>query len=675
MVSQNVLSSGAVALSAASLVVSSGTKVQSSNNSVTLTSVGNVTLQPGSRVSANRGNGQVGINSTAAGSAIDVSGAITAQKAEISTVAGNDAINLFQLPVNVPLTVNGGTASSSLYIPGTAGNDTFNINAASVELVGVETVTYSKINALDIESLAGNDTFNVNGTSATKGTTLNGTGSDTLHLSTNASANAPVLFDVSANDNGPNTVFVTGNLAGGDEIVAASNGYVTDSNLPVPPTAPGIGDVISTGLQLQYASNTTALNFTLPGASSKLWFLGSQAATMVQALGANDAVYIGGAPTGITVGGTQATFHPMQHTGPTGTASATFLNSITVNGTAGAGTALSFDDSQGATVTAGILDPTSVRGLGEDQTNVHFQFTGIHNLTLNLGNTGGQQFTVDDTLADTTGNVTINAGSGYSNLVTVYQTTAPLVVTGTFAGTGTKTDVVFVDCTGTSAIANALLADAPGSGSPATTARLTGFGPITDVTFSGFGEADLNEGSGGNTLTLNTSATSAALNVNAGSGDDILNVLQIGATTNLNGNAAHDTVNVIVPSTLSNLSDLTMLNLPPQVTQVVIDNSGNSTAVNWEADNDNEMGYVHSGTTLYAVPELERRRRRPDQGRKVGQRYARRVERRKPGQWNRRHHQGHIGDRPQRAVIRLRQQLRQLQQYDGYHPLHQPYFA
>src|SRR5262249_45633738 len=158
--------------------------------------------------------------------------------------------------------------------------------------------------------------------------------------------------------------------------------------------------------------------------------------------------------------------------------SPTFTSSLSVTGVAPNGDSLTFDDSQGA-VTQGFLNPTSISGLGEDTTKVSFQFSGIHNLTLKLGNASSQQFTVNGTFADPTGSVAINTGPGNNNLVTLLGSSTPLTVTG---GGGTGNDLVFDDSAGTSAI-NATLADAAGG------TLVSGFGPIGNVTFSGFAES------------------------------------------------------------------------------------------------------------------------------------------------------------------------------------------
>ena len=96
-------------------------------------------------------------------------------------------------------------------------------------------------------------------------------------------------------------VNLTANSGGNDTIVAVPNGDVTGTGLPTFASAPFAEDVIGAGLQLQLASLAAppinyTLNITLPGAGDKLYLLGSQAATNVNADAINDTVLVGGAP-------------------------------------------------------------------------------------------------------------------------------------------------------------------------------------------------------------------------------------------------------------------------------------------------------------------------------------------------------------------------------------------
>src|SRR5262249_14058643 len=150
---------------------------------------------------------------------------------------------------------------------------------------------------------------------------------------------------------------------------------------------------------------------------------------------------------------------------------------------------------------------------------VSFQFTGIHNLTLDLGDSSSQQFTVNNTFTDSTGKVTIDLGSGASNMVTVLRTGAPLVVTGT----GSSNLLVVDNSTATSATTSV-----PPTDIDTPTSRLAGFGPVADLTFSGIAEIDLKQGSASDVLSLNTSVSSLAVKAFGNGGDDTYNVSHVG---------------------------------------------------------------------------------------------------------------------------------------------------
>ena len=155
------------------------------------------------------------------------------------------------------------------------------------------------------------------------------------------------------------------------------------------PLAANAGDVISAGLQLQYASNITSLSITVPGAGSNVTLLGSQAPTTVQENAANDTVLVGGAPAAIALGGgLTASFTASQNLGG---ATPAFSSPVTVTGTAGNGDGLIFDDSQGGLTSGqGDLNPTSISNVGENSAKVSYQFTGIHLLTVDLPNSSSQ---------------------------------------------------------------------------------------------------------------------------------------------------------------------------------------------------------------------------------------------------------------------------------------------
>src|SRR5262249_9815410 len=105
----------------------------------------------------------------------------------------------------------------------------------------------------------------------------------------------------------------------------------------------------------------------------------------------------------------------------------------------------------------------------------------------------------------------------------------------------------------------------------------------SDLTFSGFGEADLNEGVASDTLALNTSVSTLAVKVLGNGGDDTFNVRHVGQSMFLQGDTGQDTVNVILPDSPANHADL--LNLSFLVEHLNVDNTANPGAVSWQVDN------------------------------------------------------------------------------------------
>ena len=211
----------------------------------------------------------------------------------------------------------------------------------------------------------------------------------------------------------------------------------------------------------------------------------------------------------------------------------------------------------------GQLNPTSVAGLGEDTSNTAFLFTGINDLSLLLGHASGMRFTVNGTFTDAAGNGRDQHGhrrQQHGHCGAIKHPTGPYRRRRWFHRIF---DSTLIEC------------DPPsrsGDVTGTTNARLTGFGPIGDVTFGGFAEAQLLEGSGSDTLSLNTSVATLAVKVYGNGGDDTFNVEHVGQSMYLEGDSGQDVVNVIIPDAPGNHSDL--LNLSFLAEQVNVDNTG-----------------------------------------------------------------------------------------------------
>ena len=130
---------------------------------------------------------------------------------------------------------------------------------------------------------------------------------------------------------------------------------------------------------------------------------------------------------------------------------------------------------------------------------------------------------------------------------------------------------------------------------------MTGFGPIGLVTFRAIQEVDLDEGSASNTLTLNTSVPTLAVDAFGNGGDDIFNVSHVGQAMFLDGGTGQDTVNVTIAGAPASRTDLLNLSLQ-SIAHLVVDNTANSGAVNWEVENGDTLGFVQSGAYTALLP-------------------------------------------------------------------------
>ena len=484
-VAEDVASNADITLTtAADFLLNGGVTVQSTAGAVTIAAAGNVTLPAQSTVAAAKTVTIDGdLTGASGGSTIDLSGRLRATSAQITTGSADDAVFVHQLPYNTPLSVDTGAGNDLLQIDGTAGNNTFTVTATQVAVQtpqGSAQINYAHVESLTIDSkptahLGGNDTFTVNGTSASLLTTIEtGDGNDALVVNASVQTgatvqNTPLLFVGGA---GINTVQVNG-TGTGDQIVLANEALAEHG-----------ADVVGAGLQLQY-EDASQLTLNTLGGNSTVYVLGTRVPTTIQTGAGNNTVDLGGNlatnPT-ITVpaaGGSQSFTAPETLDG--------FEQTLTFQG--GAGTnALNVDDRNDQSARYPVLDTNTLLGLGETQPQPgvpSLMFTGVTGMTVSLGS-GGGQFTVNNTFTASSPNAfTLNTGTGDEN-VTVFAASVPLVLHG---GSG-QNEVHFDGSELTTAILGAVL----GQGPTAAQAHLTGFGPIGDVLFDGFAQADLDLG-------------------------------------------------------------------------------------------------------------------------------------------------------------------------------------
>ena len=135
-------------------------------------------------------------------------------------IKGGSGDDKIEYNVNAPVDIEGGTGFNTLVLMGTEGNDTFVVTPTGVFGDGLN-VTYSKIQALTIDTLEGDDTVYVLGTTAGVVTTINGgvgektyvVGGDVTGTVVSQSANGlstSAESTVASGDIGYNGIFVQG---------------------------------------------------------------------------------------------------------------------------------------------------------------------------------------------------------------------------------------------------------------------------------------------------------------------------------------------------------------------------------------------------------------------------------------------------------------------------------
>ena len=235
------------------------------------------------------------------------------------------------------------------------------------------------------------------------------------------------------------------------------------------------------------------------------------------------------------------------------------------------------------------------------------QYTGFNALTANFG---AGALNVVNTIA---GTVTINTGyfpqtvTSPVNIVSVYTSQASqLSINDQPANDPQGNDTVNFNASTWPLAVNASLADASSTGPT----DLTGFGPIGSVAFTGFGLANLDEGTASGTLSLDVLS---ALTVNAygGAANATFDVYHVGSAANsfeapvameIKGNSGNDTTNVIIPDSPANHPDL--LHLSADVAHLVVDNTAYAGAVNWETVDGSLLDYGVGTTSTPNTPLL-----------------------------------------------------------------------
>ncbi|MCA9138153.1 MAG: hypothetical protein KDB00_15385, partial [Planctomycetales bacterium] len=579
-IQDDVLASGPIFMSSNFMNVEEDTVVRSNNASTTLEIENYLETRTGSRIASPSIVTLQGLGN--ADHTFNVYGSLSANRVDIIGEGGVDRVQLFQYPDAPSTYVTLGEAYDFLTVYGTAANDRFDITKNTITLDTSRVINYQGINELEVLSLLGNDTFNVTGTSVLGGTWLEGRGTAALNVATDGTLNAPVNFMRGNSDRiGLNPIHVIAN---------ALNAPLDTANvMAMTDIGSGLGKLVGLGLDLTYRV-ATSFDLDLNAANAELYLLKTLAETRVRANGSNQTIWVGGAVPGSTI--------PMLVDGPflaSGSLNlATIGHSLNLAATGGSGSRIEFNNQNGVSTSAQLFSD-SIRGLGEAP-SAQIHFTGFDSAGIHVGD---GDLTVMDTIAGPV-DIHINAGDlNEPNNITVLKSPSSRL---NVQGESAFNEIVFDAATYPALIA-ATFTDGAAPGST----NLNGFGPIGPATLSAFNRARLISGSASDTFAINSSVGTMVTEIEGGAGDDLFVVSQVGVATTPNdeqesmvliGQAGNDTVHVPIPGLPSAPVHAGLMSLASNVEHLIIDNTTNPLAVNWDTESGTFVGYKPTPTSV-----------------------------------------------------------------------------
>ena len=400
-------------------------------------------------------------------------------------------------------TVDGGSGTDTLEVRGTDQADVFTISPVAGKLqisdVGFNPITVTGVENVKVVPGESADIVNVVG--------------DLTSVSVQT-----LTVDLVESSQSADTVNVT--LSSMDDILTLSGAMA-----PAIPTSQQVGSAIHAITPSGSVATTTAgwtQRQTTVIATTDVFdtvnvdALGGNNNVMIPSLLVKTHLNVNGVSDRIAVGSNATT------TTNTGGSLGLITQPLTIAGGSGSD-ALSIDNSQDSSnrvgLTSGLINSTSVSGLGLPGTGI--TYSSIDTLNLNLG-TGRNTLNVTSTSALTTVNTgvgtadnTINVGSqGPATNGNLLGIAGKLVVNGMSQGV----DTVNVDDTGDSVARTGNLTDS----------RLTGIGlggndPNKGIEYTGIDALNVYLGGGGNLFKIQSTNTGTT-SVNTGSGSDIVNV-------------------------------------------------------------------------------------------------------------------------------------------------------
>lgn len=488
------------------------------------------------------------------------------------------------------LNVNLGDGGNDLTVSDTAGVTTTNVNGGA----GVDVVTVQLVSgATNVAMGGGADVVNVRAVNAAT-TVDTGAGADVVNVGSSATLGAGVIDGIAASlsvqgnttavlnvDDGGNGVGKTGALSS-TTVTGISAGTITYAGIAALNLMLGTADDV---LAIASTGTATSVN-TGGGADTVTVMTTAHAVTLSTGLG-DDQVDV--RTTGAALSVDTGTGDNTILAGSNGILGGGTLGGIVgaLDVTGGGTNVFSLDDGGNASGTTATLTASSLTGLNPGGITFH----GITTFSLVLGS-GDDTFNIDHTIAGTTtvasgdgddtfnvhgtdGDTTLTPGAG-TNTVNV-SSLAPAAggATNAIAGAlhvvGGGLDVMNIDDGGSSAAKTVTM----------TSTSVTGLSPAA-IGFVGLASLAVKLGSGGNTVTIASTAVGTATSVTTGAGVNTINVRSTDSATTLNLGPAGNTVNVGSLAPAAN-STLDLINGAITIhggglDEVNLDDSGNSVA-------------------------------------------------------------------------------------------------
>ncbi len=570
-----------------------------SNSGATVSVTGSVALDLNATTIVDNGGSialqsitSVSLTGSATGTQVTVTNSADYGTVNLGATTGSETFNVnLQSSGSYTVNVTGHSTGNTLNILGSTAGNTIDITSSAVS-IGSQTVNYSVIQALNVNTAASAETVDITGTSAA--TTVNtGTFSDAINIGSNAEST-----NTGGSLSGVNsTLTINGSSSATDTLNLDNTGNSANA---VATLSYNSGTGVSTLANVSGQTN-------LFGSSGSINFKGIQTVNLGLGNG-NNTFTIQGSSAGtisITSGTGNDTYNIQALAGAVNVKTGTGTNVVNIGSlepavggviknvkgtltiTGGGTTTMNVDDTGDTGAASGTLTPTQLTGFGMGVGIV--KYSAINTLNISLGS-GTNTFTITNTNSSTvttvngksgTGSITldndadtttINSDSGdYTiNIEATGGTTNVNDASGTdtinigskapsSAGivnnidyevdvTGDGTDTVNVDDTGNSATKTGTL----------TSTVLTGLsmGTSGSVDYSGLTALNISLGGGNYTMNVKSTASGTTTTINMGAGTSIVNVTSNAPSTSggvltgiageliVVGQSANETMNV-----------------------------------------------------------------------------------------------------------------------------------